>query len=319
MAHRQPHSQTYAQDFRRNWSRGVSSALSKVKQAKKKGWEADGRTYLKPDADTVAKQLASQGHFVGRVRVADWQGQPIEFLVYKQKPPKSQPKPPPPNVIGKTPLSEEDREFAKAKTRAEILTLVDVSNWYARAGYPDPAVQGFQGLVEKAREAYLADDVDKARAYAEEAKSTFVKPDPEAVDKWNDYWGTWRTTSDQRGDDALVRVKLPSSSPPVPSQTPPTSAPSPQPTPTQPPSAPSAPPSSPSGAYGGRRIASWFAKKVGLSDPSLTKYLVITMVEAETAKAVKAYVDSVETSGDRSIFKTTPLPKPIWIPKRAVR
>jgi len=91
LTYRQTARSTYVPDFRRKWSQGLTPALAKVRKATSRGWETDQRTYIKSDADRIAKELERRGRFVGRIPIAEWNGQPIEFIVYRENP-KAQPK-----------------------------------------------------------------------------------------------------------------------------------------------------------------------------------------------------------------------------------
>jgi hypothetical protein len=87
--------------FRSAWDSGVEAALLRVEELGAQGWTVDVErgTMTGGQADRFASHMEDHGYEVTRVPVADWEGEPIQFVAYKPRPEAENVIPPPPTHV----------------------------------------------------------------------------------------------------------------------------------------------------------------------------------------------------------------------------
>jgi len=106
-------------ELRDRWVQGLSNAQAELSKLSSEGWLTDlaSETYFQSQAEALSKRLESQGFLTRTVPVAEFEGQPIVYLVYKRnldwKPPEPNPQKPAEKKREQEPSSSKDR-FLKA-------------------------------------------------------------------------------------------------------------------------------------------------------------------------------------------------------------
>lgn len=119
--------------FRSAWDSGVEAALARVEELGAQGWTVDVErgTMTGGQADRFAFHMESHGYEVTRVPVADWGGEPIQFVAYKPRPEAEGTVPPPPT-------HEEPKPQRKVLTPMEVFQKTFWRN--RQPGEPDGGV-----------------------------------------------------------------------------------------------------------------------------------------------------------------------------------